>query len=53
VPDNAWAAIVARPDFAWALPVIDKDDANTFALPGGKVARPSPKTGMYAHFFPI
>ena len=32
------AAVVNRPDFAWELHVIDKDVANAFALPGGKVA---------------
>jgi metalloendopeptidase OMA1, mitochondrial len=32
------AAVVNRPDFAWEFHVIDKDVANAFALPGGKVA---------------
>ncbi|GIX47650.1 MAG: lipoprotein [Candidatus Tectimicrobiota bacterium] len=32
------AAVVNRPDFAWEFRVIDKDVANAFALPGGKVA---------------
>jgi predicted Zn-dependent protease len=32
------AAVVNRPDFAWEFQVIDKDVANAFALPGGKVA---------------
>jgi predicted Zn-dependent protease len=32
------AAVVDRPDFAWEFHVIDKDVANAFALPGGKVA---------------
>jgi predicted Zn-dependent protease len=32
------AAVVNRPDFAWEFHVIDKDAANAFALPGGKVA---------------
>jgi predicted Zn-dependent protease len=32
------AAVVDRPDFTWEFHVIDKDVANAFALPGGKVA---------------
>jgi predicted Zn-dependent protease len=32
------AAVAERPDFAWEFRVIDKDIANAFALPGGKVA---------------
>jgi predicted Zn-dependent protease len=32
------AAVAERPDFAWEFRVIDKDTANAFALPGGKVA---------------
>jgi predicted Zn-dependent protease len=32
------AAVVERADFAWEFHVIDKDVANAFALPGGKVA---------------
>ena len=32
------AAVVDRSDFAWEFRVIDKDVANAFALPGGKVA---------------
>jgi predicted Zn-dependent protease len=32
------AAVAARPDFAWEFRLIDKDVANAFALPGGKVA---------------
>jgi predicted Zn-dependent protease len=32
------AAVAARPDFAWEFRVIEKDVANAFALPGGKVA---------------
>lgn len=32
------AAVAERPDFAWEFRVIDKDVANAFALPGGKVA---------------
>jgi predicted Zn-dependent protease len=32
------AAVADRPDFAWEFHVIDKDAANAFALPGGKVA---------------
>jgi predicted Zn-dependent protease len=32
------AAVVDRPDFVWEFHVIDKDVANAFALPGGKVA---------------
>jgi predicted Zn-dependent protease len=32
------AAVAERPEFAWEFRVIDKDVANAFALPGGKVA---------------
>jgi predicted Zn-dependent protease len=32
------AAVAERPDFDWEFRVIDKDVANAFALPGGKVA---------------
>jgi len=32
------AAVANRPDYAWEFRVIDKDVANAFALPGGKVA---------------
>jgi predicted Zn-dependent protease len=32
------AAVAERPDYAWEFRVIDKDVANAFALPGGKVA---------------
>lgn len=32
------AAVAGRPDYAWEFRVIDKDVANAFALPGGKVA---------------
>jgi predicted Zn-dependent protease len=32
------AEVVNRPDFAWEFRVIEKDVANAFALPGGKVA---------------
>lgn len=32
------AAVADRPDYAWEFRVIDKDEANAFALPGGKVA---------------
>jgi predicted Zn-dependent protease len=32
------AAVAERPDFAWEFRVIDKEVANAFALPGGKVA---------------
>ena len=32
------AAVADRPDYAWEFHVIDKNEANAFALPGGKVA---------------
>jgi predicted Zn-dependent protease len=32
------AAAAKQPDFQWEFRVIDKDEANAFALPGGKVA---------------
>lgn len=32
------AAVAERPDFAWEFRVIEKDIANAFALPGGKMA---------------
>lgn len=32
------ASVVDRPDFKWEFRVIEKDIANAFALPGGKVA---------------
>ncbi|ETX03242.1 MAG: hypothetical protein ETSY1_00795 [Candidatus Entotheonella factor] len=32
------AAVSNRPNFEWEFRVIDKDQANAFALPGGKVA---------------
>ena len=32
------AAVANRPDYQWEFRVIDKDQANAFALPGGKVA---------------
>ncbi|MGE3537748.1 MAG: M48 family metallopeptidase [Candidatus Tectimicrobiota bacterium] len=32
------AAVANRPDYAWEFRVIEKDSANAFALPGGKVA---------------
>ena len=32
------AAVSDRPDFQWEFRVIEKDQANAFALPGGKVA---------------
>jgi predicted Zn-dependent protease len=32
------AAVADQPDFAWEFRVIDKNVANAFALPGGKVA---------------
>jgi predicted Zn-dependent protease len=32
------AAVAERPDYQWEFRVIDKDVANAFALPGGKVA---------------
>lgn len=32
------AAVAERPDFQWEFRVIEKDVANAFALPGGKVA---------------
>ena len=32
------ADVANRPDFQWEFRVIDKDIANAFALPGGKVA---------------
>lgn len=32
------AAVADRPDYQWEFRVIDKDSANAFALPGGKVA---------------
>lgn len=32
------AAVANRPDYAWEFRVIEKDQANAFALPGGKVA---------------
>jgi predicted Zn-dependent protease len=32
------AAVAERPDYAWEFRVIEKDVANAFALPGGKVA---------------
>ncbi|PON18865.1 peptidase M48 family protein [Candidatus Entotheonella serta] len=32
------AAVSNRPDYQWEFRVIDKDQANAFALPGGKVA---------------
>jgi predicted Zn-dependent protease len=32
------AEVANRPDFQWEFRVIEKDEANAFALPGGKVA---------------
>lgn len=32
------AAVANRPDYQWEFHVVDKDEANAFALPGGKVA---------------
>lgn len=32
------AAVSNRPDYQWEFRVIEKDEANAFALPGGKVA---------------
>jgi predicted Zn-dependent protease len=32
------AAVAERPDYQWEFRVVDKDEANAFALPGGKVA---------------
>lgn len=32
------AAVANRPDYAWEFRVIDKNEANAFVLPGGKVA---------------
>jgi predicted Zn-dependent protease len=39
------AAVANRPDYAWEFRVIDKNVANAFALPGGKVA-------VYTGLFP-
>jgi predicted Zn-dependent protease len=39
------AAVANRPDYAWEFRVIDKNSANAFALPGGKVA-------VYTGLFP-
>ncbi|MBM3223327.1 MAG: M48 family metallopeptidase [Candidatus Tectomicrobia bacterium] len=39
------AAVANRPDYAWEFRVIDKNIANAFALPGGKVA-------VYTGLFP-
>lgn len=39
------AAVADRPDYQWEFRVIDKDEANAFALPGGKVA-------VYTGLFP-
>ena len=39
------AAVANRPDYAWGFRVIDKNVANAFALPGGKVA-------VYTGLFP-
>ena len=32
------AAVANRPDYQWEFRVVDKNEANAFALPGGKVA---------------
>lgn len=40
------AAAAEKPNYQWEFAVIDKDEANAFALPGGKIA-------VYTGIFPI